>query len=345
MSDLATITTDDGFTIESRSESAEEMRANFGLSEAAEPAAEESTTDETPAEDDKPAPVADPPKIDNRTREGKKQSIQREIDTATAVKHAARREAEAETTRLAAVRAEIAQLEAQRQQQTQPPVPRQAPQGDPAPKLEDFKNQPDPWAAHVSASARWEARQEFGRQQQAFAQSQARNTVAQQIATAEKSFIDRVAEKAPGKTTKERFDGFFAKLDPALKDLRPTHYLAQNEPIKAENVMADEVIHSSDPSGLLLFLNDHPDDHQRLLTLQPRDLVREIGKITARLEAASTGPAPKSLIVSAAKPPLKPVGGSPVVSDDDADESDLPLEEFVRRGNARDRSPSRAARR
>jgi hypothetical protein len=75
--------------------------------------------------------------------------------------------------------------------------------------------------------------------------------------------------------------------------------------------------------------------------------IREMGKLEARLDAAlPTGSASKAPIISQAKPPLKPVSGSPVVSDERADEDDEPFEKFFKKGNANDpRINPRAAQR
>lgn len=335
MSDAVTFTTSDGFEVESRTESLEQLQENFAADEA--PATDEKA-DAEPVDQKTDAKIVEPPKADKRTREGRKQSIQQEIDDLTAQKHTTKREAEAAAAEVAAMRSQLAELQQQRhalQPQAQTPRPQPVAQNDPEPQLPDFKDQPDPWAAHMRALGRWEARQEFQRQQQSARQQQQQQQVIGQIQQVEQGYIGKL-------TTRLEKEPKFWERVPEFADLRPTHYLKQDEPIRPINRLADEILISETPMELIDYLHDHPKDHQRLLTLQPRDLVREIGKITARLEAAHSGPASKSPVLSAAKPPMKPVGGSLVVSDDDVGEDDdlseAAVNRFIKTANAKERS-------
>jgi len=94
--------------------------------------------------------------------------------------------------------------------------------------------------------------------------------------------------------------------------------------------------------GILQWLSDHPDDAQRISTLHPAETYREMGKLEARLEAASSteksGPA---RVVSSAKAPIKPLGTSPPVEDPFEITDDLSMDEHFRRMNAADRQAGR----
>jgi len=98
------------------------------------------------------------------------------------------------------------------------------------------------------------------------------------------------------------------------------------------------------PQGIaiLQWLSEHPDDAQRLSTLHPAETYREMGKLEARLEAASptvsSGPA---RVVSSAKAPIKPLGTSPPVEDPFEITDDLSMDEHFRRMNAADRQSGR----
>jgi chemotaxis protein histidine kinase CheA len=98
------------------------------------------------------------------------------------------------------------------------------------------------------------------------------------------------------------------------------------------------------PQGIeiLQWLSAHPDDAQRLSTLHPAETYREMGKLEARLEAASStvssGPA---RVVSSAKAPIKPLGTSPPVEDPFEITDDLSMDEHFRRMNAADRQAGR----
>jgi hypothetical protein len=71
------------------------------------------------------------------------------------------------------------------------------------------------------------------------------------------------------------------------------------------------------PQGIdiLRWLSAHPDDAQRLSTLHPAETYREMGKLEARLEAASPVVRGPARVVSSAKAPIKPLGTSPPVED------------------------------
>ena len=90
--------------------------------------------------------------------------------------------------------------------------------------------------------------------------------------------------------------------------------------------------------AILQWLSEHPDDAQRISTLHPAETYREMGKLEARLEAASSteksGPA---RVVSSAKAPIKPLGTSPPAEDPFAITDDLSMDEHFRRMNAADR--------
>jgi len=98
------------------------------------------------------------------------------------------------------------------------------------------------------------------------------------------------------------------------------------------------------PQGIeiLKWLSAHPDDAQRLSTLHPAETYREMGKLEARLEAASsTGSSGPARVVSSAKAPIKPLGTSPPIEDPFEITDDLSMDEHFRRMNAADRQSGR----
>jgi hypothetical protein len=115
-----------------------------------------------------------------------------------------------------------------------------------------------------------------------------------------------------------------ASLNPDTPMSLPMQHLAMDSPLGIE---------------LLQWLSAHPDESQRLSTLHPAETYREMGKLEARLEAASVrGPA---RVVSSAKAPIKPLGTSPPVADPFAITDDLSMDEHFRRMNAADRASGR----
>jgi len=97
------------------------------------------------------------------------------------------------------------------------------------------------------------------------------------------------------------------------------------------------------PQGIeiLKWLSAHPDDAQRLSTLHPAETYREMGKLEARLEAASSTGSGPARVVSSAKAPIKPLGTSPPVEDPFEITDDLSMDEHFRRMNAADRQSGR----
>ena len=262
---------------------------------------------------------------DQRTREGKRKSIQAEIDAETRRKYSAKQEADAEETRLTTLRAETARLRTTTQPvapvapptTTQPSAYTRYMAMPDVPKIENYKTieEYNFDVAEFVADKRFEER---------LSATQQRNQIAQQ----QEKFTARVhAEIAKDATFQE-------KLDATPVDTRIIPFLHKHE-------QGDEI---------MVYLVNHPQVAQRLITLNPIDQIGQIGGIAAELklraDAASRGPA-RASSMSNAKPPIKPLGSSPAVSDDDdGNDEDLPLSQFVRKGNANDpRMTPRAARR
>lgn len=101
-----------------------------------------------------------------------------------------------------------------------------------------------------------------------------------------------------------------------------------------ESFLASQWLASDHPVQLLEHLSD-PKEFQRLATLPPDRVIRELAKVEAGFSAAPAEPAPKpSPITSKAKPPITPVGSSPHVPDDSPSDDDSD-DEWARKENAR----------
>ena len=81
--------------------------------------------------------------------------------------------------------------------------------------------------------------------------------------------------------------------------------------------LRDAVVRSSVPDRLMVyFATDGREDYDRLLRLHPIDVIREIGKLEARLEAAERGSVSSAPVpVTSAAPPVRPPVGSPLARD------------------------------
>jgi len=105
--------------------------------------------------------------------------------------------------------------------------------------------------------------------------------------------------------------------------------------------LADQWIDSDHAVALVEHLSD-PREFQRLATLPPTQVVRELAKVEARLGAAAPlerGAAPRPT-ASQARPPITPLGTTPHAAADDGSD-DEPVEAFIRRENTKDRKAGR----
>src|SRR5580765_5697057 len=277
----------------------------------------------TPADQTKP-----------RSPANRRKSIQADIDALTTTKHQTKKDVEAAQAELVRLRRELRDLprtpaspngngaDAQPAAAPEPPQPprQYAPPptpDDPEPKLEQFATAADPYSAWSRETARWEARQEHRRIQRAqFAH--------QNYTTRTTGLSQKLAQY------EQTHPGFSAALHPEVANIK---FSTPREPGTA---LGELIVDSPHTAELLDYFSQHHPDFQRISTLHPILAARELGKIESRFDVASSGPTPKPQPISKAKPPNKPVGSSPVISDDTEDEGELPMEEFYRRGNARD---------
>jgi hypothetical protein len=268
--------------------------------------------------------AGDPKKLDSKhARPGRKQSIQAEIDALTTTKHATRKEVEATQAELTRLRGELQTLK------TPPAAPPAAPApaasrpalamspNDPEPRLEEFAQEADPYTAYARATARWEARQEHQRIQ-----------VGQRAQLTYRSRTKGLTDKLA--SYEETHPGFSAALHPEVVNVKFT------TPRELGTPLGDLIVDSPHTAAILDYFSRDLDSFRRLATLHPLLQARAIGMIESRFEAAASGPSVKPPPISKAKPPNKPVGSSPVVSDESDDDANLPIEEFIRRGNSRD---------
>lgn len=354
MADTITVTTDDGFEVSSNTETADEMLATMALDPA--PVAVPTTDDEEEAEPTpaiaKPAVEAklEAPKVDRRTREGRKLSIQQEIDELTTVKHQTKRELDADQTKLTALRAELSALEGRRaitQERRSPPVaaaaatatPAAADADDPEPTIDQFASEADPYTAWMRAVNKRDARLEWRRLENDKRERQQTQHIDTLRDERGRVLHERIAEH-------EKTDPTWADtIDPEILQAYPFMNLAKGEKANYLNAIAEIVWNPNytKPIELMRYVSQ-PEIRQRLSTLPQDEFYLEMGRILARLEAASTsGPAPKSPpVITKAKPLIKPVSSSPVVSDDGADDEDdaseAAVNRHIRMGNQTDPS-------
>ncbi|MEK9722459.1 MAG: hypothetical protein VW405_03095, partial [Rhodospirillaceae bacterium] len=184
------------------------------------------------------------------------------------------------------------------------------------------------YAEFVNAQARWAARQEYRdlllmQQAQQQAQHAAQMRDMRASAFAERMQAAEQAEPA-----------LLTTIAPEVLELRPAMSLQPGERPTGATAIADALLESEQPQRLMRYLSDHTDDLRRITALHPMLAMREIGRLEARLDAASLGSVSQPTTRSQAKPPIQPVGSGaamPTGARDPKDISSLAEWEAVRR--------------
>lgn len=205
---------------------------------------------------------------------------------------------------------------------------------DPEPQLDAFANDADPYRAFVAAQARWNARAENRKIDRMRSEQQRADTMQRTERERAQTFQSRIREQI-GQEPK----AFLAALPQAVLDLRPSHALRPDEQLTGANAIADEFLDSEIGPKLMQHFADHPNDLQRIATLHPIQAIRELAILghTLRPDAAKdTASASAAPVISKAKPPLKTVGSSPVVRDDEPPDDDADLDKHIAWHNQRD---------
>lgn len=264
-----------------------------------------------------------------------KKARNRRDDPQEAVKSAVAKQREAERER-DSIKAE---LEAARKDNQQPkprpePPPPTPPRSEPARPAPSPAEDPEPDPAafaegqfdrgYLKAQARWEARQEFREQQRATEQF----AVQQRALALDQEQVQQFTTKLQ---TAQAEDPQFAAhvkaavlregpspVDVRLLETPRLSALKPGERATFGNFLVEQVFHSEHPKDLILYLSNVA-EVQRLSQLPPDQVIREIARFEASLSrpaAATPAPAPAPPR-SQARPPIRPVGGSAQVANDE----------------------------
>lgn len=318
-----TFTSADGFEVTSSSETAAEIKEALGT-----PAQEPEKAPEPPAavpqadgdgEGEEHAPEEPKPaeekKADHRGKP--------KYDPTARVMQATRQAAEAKKERDEIQRRfDEAQSELEKLRggkQVAEPA-KAAPEG--KPKADDFET----YEEYTEALTDWKIEQRETAREQAKMDEAFAKTVKERV----NSFQERIASHLQANPD------FWDKVSPDVVSLRPLSTMAPNEPKGALNALAEHFITSEHGPALMMYFTDHPDEIQRFSALHPITFGVELGKIEVGLGAASTATVPKSQ-ASKARPPVRPVTGSPTTDPDEIDD-DAPFEQFVKHRNAEERA-------
>lgn len=240
---------------------------------------------------------------------------------------ATRKEAEAKKERDAARKeAEEARAEVNRLRQSSAaapsagdrPAPVPAAVAQEQPKPESFKT----YEEFVDARARFNAREEIRQVLEAQEKQRRADSWSNAVTQKHQAYLDRLTER--GKADPD----WDAKGGAVAAQLRQSYMLKPGEQKTAGHVISDHIALSEVAPELCLHFADHPEDFQRIASLQtPWHITREMAKLEARLEKApDAAPAGTVSRASTARPPVRPVTGAPVNAED---EENMPDAKYI----------------
>lgn len=154
----------------------------------------------------------------------------------------------------------------------------------------------DTYETYVRAAARFEAKQEFDARETARREADAAKQRDDSARSRLDSFTKRAQEAATADPTiRERIG--------RMGSLVPVDALPPGQTIGPENVIAQECVVSPYGVQMAVYLNEHPEEFARLVSLEPVDLVRAMGRLEARFEDAPARPALKTVTDAPPPPP------------------------------------------
>lgn len=269
-------------------------------------------------------------------------SVQARIDKAVAQQREAERRAEA------AERALQQYAQPQPAQQAQPR--REEPSYTrPKPSEAEIGTRYESYPDFIEDLADWKLEQRDAVQAERHYQQQ----IAERHEAHATTFAERIAQ------AEETNPQWWSQISPTIAGLRPSSVFSVQEAraiadaareghaearqIIAQARMADQIFTSDAATELMAYFSQHEPEFQRLSTLPPDRLNREMGKLEAilsRQAAASPGSAPRRSI-SQAPAPIKPVGTSASAAGADPFTDDLDVDEHIRVMNAREKKTGR----
>lgn len=323
----------DGMTVESNHATEEQIRTSIGAPDKAAPV--ETPKVETPVAEAQADPDdADDADVDPASEAGKtlakrKQKYSARIGELTGKWRTTERERDAAKAETARLKAEIEAIRTGK-----PAVEAPSPSGsakaqpsqydgldpkDPKPTIDQFADSDDPYRDHLLATFKWEQRRDTRVSQHEARTSQDRT----EFETRAKSWADR--RDAFAASTPDFHEKAGAFLDTLF----------------AGTPIGDTVMDSAVGPHLALHLATHPQELARISAMHWRDQLRALGKLEDKLEAvppaaADRGTSAVGPVGTTAKPIPKPLGGSPVASDESEASDDLSVDEHIRRENAKE---------
>lgn len=240
-----------------------------------------------PAEPAAPVEPAEPDPASEAGKElaNRKKSLQARIDEATAREKAAERRAQALEQELARYR--------------QPEAPKVEAPAAAKPVVADFET----YEEYLDARDEWTYKQRRAAEQQEVEQQ--RQT---QLQAAQQADLQQKAASWSERMTA------FAAVSPAFTE-KAIPFLQHVNP---GTPLGDVLLESPVGPQMALHLVEHPEILERLNRLSPITVLRELGKLEAKLEGALEAPAaPPAPVVTKAPAPVRPIGGAPAAGEPD----------------------------
>lgn len=323
----------DGITSTSNTLSDDQIRERLGASEPADTAVADTPAAETPA-----PPVDEPPaKEPKAKRYDATKDPEVRIGKATAERERAREEAARERERGDRLQREIDEYRAKSEKPAhQAPTAQQPGTASAEPTLNDFADQPDPYAAYMRALAKFDREQDWASREQ------------KALETREKARQEHTAQQRQ-QAEETRIAAFGNKLQTALAADPSLEPLMASTDFDIPRPMADAIIESDSPHLLIAHLIQQKDtpEVQAIFALEGLKQFRALARLDAQLEFPASGhsgiPAPKK---TAAQPPISPVSGSAASpASGPPDPKTCSQEEYDAYWNAQERESRRGGRR
>lgn len=264
---------------------------------------------------------------DHEPAKGKPGDLREQIKEKARALAEHKRELAAERSERQKLAARLAELEAPKRE----PVKAEPAKAEPiksegAPKQSDYEDYGD----FVIAAAKWAAEDTHKARDKDRSERERTAKIDKDIHEWKSGFSTRIQERVKAEPD------FLSKLSEDVRALKPIYNaIRDNEPVTALNYVADRLISSKQAPELALYLSTHDGELERLAALRTtEDVLYEMAKIEARLDSPSAAASTGSSIPSGsskAKPPVKPVTGSPNIGSDDDLSDDAPLSAHVRR--------------
>jgi len=319
--------THENVTVESYTDTPDQLRAALGLDQQPDTKPAETPEPDTADTDDQPT-SGEPPaeSAAGKTLAEKRQKLQKRIDGLTWQTAQTARERDDLRAKADRLERELAAVKAPTTGNGKPEPTAGAPTTERFPKYAEYLH------AHPDAELEeWMEARDDWRDARRDAQVRVREQTDQQA--------HRLSERAQQfsthmQTALHADPDLVTKIDPRLMQTKALSALEPHERPTFGNFLVEQILKSDQPAALLLHLSNEQ-EVQRLASLEPDLVIRELAHIESRAGAAPGGSAPAPSIKSQAKPPVKPLGGSPQPASDEPDD-DASAEEHFNYWNAKE---------